>query len=96
MAVLLHGDAAFAGQGVVYETMDMGNLPNYTTGMDLNGIAHLQGGTIHIIMNNQIGFTTEPTSYCSTMYCTDVAKSCDNTPIIHVNGDDPGHQFWYR
>ncbi len=77
MGVLLHGDAAFAGQGVVYETMGMQGLPNYGT-----------GGTIHIIVNNQIGFTTDPRFSRSTPYPSDIAKSID-APIFHVNGDDP-------
>ncbi|KAG8860883.1 2-oxoglutarate dehydrogenase E1 component [Tulasnella sp. 330] len=76
MGVLLHGDAAFAGQGVVYETMGMHNLPNYGT-----------GGTIHLIVNNQIGFTTDPRLSRSTAYPSDIAKSID-APIFHVNGDD--------
>lgn len=77
MPVLLHGDAAFAGQGVVYETTGMHNLPNY-------GV----GGTIHLIVNNQIGFTTNPRFSRSTAYPSDIAKSID-APIFHVNGDDP-------
>ncbi|EGF84102.1 hypothetical protein BATDEDRAFT_34093 [Batrachochytrium dendrobatidis JAM81] len=76
MAVLLHGDAAFAAQGVVYETLGMVDLPAYTT-----------GGTIHIVVNNQVGFTTDPRFARSTPYCSDVAKTV-NAPIIHVNGDD--------
>jgi 2-oxoglutarate dehydrogenase E1 component len=76
MGVLLHGDAAFAGQGVVYESMGMHSLPNYGT-----------GGTIHIVVNNQIGFTTDPRFSRSTPYCTDIAKSID-APIFHVNGDN--------
>ncbi|KAJ1908939.1 2-oxoglutarate dehydrogenase E1 component [Tieghemiomyces parasiticus] len=76
MPVLLHGDAAFAAQGVVYETMGFSELPGYTT-----------GGTIHIIVNNQIGFTTDPRLARSTPYCSDIAKTA-NAPIIHVNGDD--------
>jgi 2-oxoglutarate dehydrogenase E1 component len=76
MAVLLHGDAAFAGQGVVYETLGFTELPAYTT-----------GGSIHIIVNNQVGFTTDPRFSRSTMYCSDAAKTVD-APIIHVNGDD--------
>ncbi|KAJ3311300.1 2-oxoglutarate dehydrogenase E1 component [Boothiomyces sp. JEL0838] len=74
--ILLHGDAAFAGQGIVYETLGMTNLPSYTT-----------GGTIHLIVNNQIGFTTDPRMSRSTPYCSDVAKTL-SAPIIHVNGDD--------
>jgi len=76
MAVLLHGDAAFAGQGVVYETMGFHSLPAYST-----------GGTIHLIVNNQIGFTTDPRFARSTPYCSDIAKSID-APIFHVNADD--------
>ncbi len=76
IAVLLHGDASFAGQGVVYETLGMTDLPAYTT-----------GGSIHIVVNNQIGFTTDPRFSRSTRYCSDVAKTVD-APIIHVNGDD--------
>lgn len=76
MSVLLHGDAAFAGQGVVYETMGFHNLPNYGT-----------GGTIHLIVNNQVGFTTDPRFARSTPYCSDIAKAID-APIFHVNGDN--------
>ncbi|WFD29760.1 oxoglutarate dehydrogenase (succinyl-transferring) [Malassezia sp. CBS 17886] len=76
MALLMHGDAAFAGQGVVYETMGMYNLPQFST-----------GGTVHIIVNNQIGFTTDPRFSRSTPYPSDIAKSID-APIFHVNGDD--------
>ncbi|CAG8472073.1 5523_t:CDS:2 [Racocetra fulgida] len=76
MALLLHGDASFAAQGVVYETIGFHDLPNYTT-----------GGTIHIIINNQIGFTTDPRFARSTSYCSDIAKVV-NAPIFHVNGDD--------
>lgn len=76
MGVLLHGDAAFAGQGVVYETMGFHTLPHYGT-----------GGTIHLIVNNQIGFTTDPRFSRSTPYPSDIAKSID-APIFHVNGDN--------
>ncbi|XP_002978362.2 2-oxoglutarate dehydrogenase, mitochondrial [Selaginella moellendorffii] len=76
MAILLHGDGSFSGQGVVYETLHLSDLPNYTT-----------GGTIHIVVNNQVAFTTDPRSSRSSPYCTDVAKAL-NAPIFHVNGDD--------
>lgn len=76
MGILLHGDAAFAGQGIVFETLILTDLPNYKT-----------GGTIHLIVNNQIGFTTDPRQGRSTSYPSDIAKSID-APIFHVNGDD--------
>ncbi|CAG7935840.1 unnamed protein product [Penicillium nalgiovense] len=76
MGVLLHGDAAFAAQGVVYETMGFHSLPAYST-----------GGTIHLVVNNQIGFTTDPRYSRSTPYCSDIAKSID-APVFHVNADD--------
>lgn len=75
--ILLHGDAAFAGQGVVYETMQMSNVPDFNV-----------GGTIHVIVNNQIGFTTNPINSRSTPYCSDLGKAFD-CPIFHCNGDDP-------
>ena len=77
LPVLLHGDAAFAGQGVVAETFNLARLRGYTT-----------GGTIHLILNNQIGFTTEPQDARSTDYSSDLAKGFD-APIVHVNADDP-------
>src|SRR2546421_3729476 len=77
LPVLLHGDAAFAGQGVVAETFNLARLRGYTT-----------GGTIHLILNNQIGFTTDPREGRSTDYSSDLAKGFD-APIVHVNADDP-------
>ena len=73
----MHGDAAFMGQGSVYETLMLSELPAFTT-----------GGTIHVIVNNQIGFTTDPADYRFTRYPSALAQVID-APVFHVNGDDP-------
>ncbi|CAN5259665.1 multifunctional oxoglutarate decarboxylase/oxoglutarate dehydrogenase thiamine pyrophosphate-binding subunit/dihydrolipoyllysine-residue succinyltransferase subunit [soil metagenome] len=81
LPVLLHGDAAFAGQGIVMETLQLASLRGYRT-----------GGTIHIVINNQIGFTTSPEASRSSIYSTDAAQ-ITQTPIFHINGDDPEAAF---
>ncbi len=77
LGVLIHGDAALAGQGVVFQCLQMQKLNHYKI-----------AGVIHIVVNNQIGFTTTPAEARTGLYCTDVAKSIQ-APIIHVNGDSP-------
>ena len=77
MSILVHGDAAITGQGVLYESMQMSNLESFTT-----------GGILHVVANNQIGFTTSPYDGRSTPFCTDIGKTLE-APIIHVNADDP-------
>jgi len=76
MAILIHGDAAIAGQGILYEIVQMSGLPGYNT-----------GGTVHFVINNQVGFTTDYDDARTSIYCTDLAKIVD-APVLHVNGDD--------
>lgn len=82
MPLLIHGDASISGQGVVYETLQLSDLEGYST-----------GGTIHLIVNNQIGFTTLPRDARSTRYCTDIAKAF-GSPVFHLNGEDPEGCFF--
>ncbi|HKC60389.1 MAG TPA: 2-oxoglutarate dehydrogenase E1 component [Myxococcales bacterium] len=82
LPVLIHGDAAFAGQGLVAETLNLANLEGYTT-----------GGTIHVVINNQVGFTTNPEDARSTPYSTDIARVL-RAPVFHVNGEDPEAVVW--
>ncbi|MBK8179822.1 MAG: 2-oxoglutarate dehydrogenase E1 component [Planctomycetes bacterium] len=77
LCILIHGDAAFIGEGVTQETLNLSGLPGYTT-----------GGTLHVVVNNQVGFTTPPEQGRTSRYCTDVARMLD-VPIFHVNGEDP-------
>jgi len=82
LSLLIHGDGSFAGQGVVFESLMLSGLPKYTT-----------GGTVHVIVNNQVSFTTDPADARPGEYCTDVALT-NEAPIFHVNGDDPDAVCW--
>jgi len=82
MPLLIHGDAAFMGQGIVAETLNLAGLEGYST-----------GGTIHVVVNNQIGFTTMPEDSRSTRYCTDITRMM-RVPVFHVNGEDPEAVIW--
>lgn len=82
MPLLIHGDASLAGQGVIYESLQCSKLPGYST-----------GGTLHLVINNQIGFTTLPEEGRSTLYCTDIAKAF-GAPVFHVNAEDPEAALW--
>lgn len=82
LPILIHGDAAIIGQGIVTETLVMSQVEGYTT-----------GGTVHVVVNNQVGFTCDPIDYRSSTYCTDTCRSVD-APILHVNGEDPDAAAW--
>ncbi|GBL43977.1 2-oxoglutarate dehydrogenase E1 component [Verrucomicrobiota bacterium] len=84
LPVLIHGDAAFAGQGVVMETLNLAGLKGYAV-----------GGTIHLVTNNQVGFTTNPDEGRTGRHCTEIAKFTE-APILHANGDDPMPSSWLR